>query len=60
MDDATRKTVLVAWQERKQESLLHAFINDRTSVGVLLHVQARLMARHLRGDIDAYPPFVWK
>ena len=60
MDDATRKTVLVAWQERKQEVLTHALIDDRTSVGMLPHIQARLIARHLRGDLDAYPPFLWK
>jgi CRISPR-associated protein Cas1 len=60
MDDGTRKTVLVAWQERKQEVLTHALIDDRTSVGMLPHIQARLVARHLRGDLDAYPPFLWR
>lgn len=60
MDDATRKKVLVAWQERKQEEVTHPFLQERMSVGLLVHVQARLFARHLRGDIDAYPPMLWK
>ncbi|HEY0779547.1 MAG TPA: CRISPR-associated endonuclease Cas1, partial [Gemmatirosa sp.] len=59
MDDATRKTVLVAYQERKQEPLTHPFLGEKTTVGLLPHLQARLLARHLRGDLDAYPPFVW-
>ncbi len=60
MDDATRKTVLVAYQERKQEVITHPFLGEKTSVGLLIHLQARLMARHLRGDLDGYPPFIWK
>ncbi len=60
MDDATRKTVLVAYQERKQETITHPFLDEKTSVGLLIHLQARLMARHLRGDLDGYPPFIWK
>jgi CRISPR-associated protein Cas1 len=60
MDDATRKTVLVAWQERKQDSFRHAFLDEKTSVGLLIHLQARLLARYIRGDLDAYPPLLWK
>ena len=60
MDDATRKEVLVAWQKRKQEEIQHPFIDEKVSVGLLPHVQALLLARHLRGDLDAYPPFLWK
>lgn len=60
MDDDTRKTVLVAWQNRKQDEITHSFLNEKTTVGLLPHLQARLMARRLRGDIDAYPPFIWK
>ena len=58
MDDATRKEVIVAWQERKQEIVEHPFLAEKMPVGVALHCQARLLARHVRGDIDAYPPFV--
>jgi CRISPR-associated protein Cas1 len=60
MDDKTRKTVLVAWQERKQDSITHPFLDERMSLGFLPHLQARLLARYLRGDLDAYPAFLWK
>lgn len=60
MDDDTRKIVLVAWQKRKQEELQHPFLKEKMTVGLLLHIQARLLARHLRGDLDAYPPFFWR
>ena len=60
MDDATRKAVLVAYQKRKQEEIVHPYLNERVTVGLIVHLQARLLARHLRGDLDAYPPFFWK
>ena len=60
MDDETRKTLLVAYQERKQEEILHPFLEEKVTVGLLMHMQALLMARYLRGDMDGYPPFVWK
>ncbi len=60
MDDDVRKTVLVAYQKRKQDEILHPFINEKMTVGLLFHSQALLLARHLRGDLDAYPPFIWK
>jgi len=60
MDDDTRKEVLVAYQKRKQEEIQHPFLGESVSVGLLVHVQAQLMARHLRGDLDGYPPFFWK
>jgi CRISPR-associated protein Cas1 len=60
MSDAARKAVLVAYQKRKQETLQHPFIGEKTTIGLLPHLQARLLARHLRGDLDAYPPFIWK
>lgn len=60
MDDDTRKTVLVAYQKRKQEEILHPFLNEKVTIGLLFHTQALLMARYLRGDMDNYPPFIWK
>lgn len=60
LSEAGRKTVLVAYQKRKQEELTHAVLGEKTSVGLLPHLQALLLARHLRGDLDAYPPFVWR
>jgi CRISPR-associated protein Cas1 len=60
MDDKTRKTLLVAYQERKREVLTHPFLNEPTTVGMLPHLQALLFVRWIRGDLDAYPPFIWK
>jgi CRISPR-associated protein Cas1 len=60
MTDGGRKTVLLAYQTRKQDELLHPFLEERTTVGLVPSIQALLLARHLRGDLDAYPPFVWK
>ena len=59
MDDETRKTVLKAWQARKQEQIMHPFLKERVPFGLIPHLQATLLARHLRGDLDAYPPFFW-
>lgn len=60
LKDDARKTVLVAYQERKREQLHHAFLNEKVDIGLLPYLQAQLLARHLRGDLDAYPPFLWK
>jgi CRISPR-associated protein Cas1 len=60
MTDDTRKTLLVAYQERKQEEILHPFLEEKVTIGLLFHTQALLMARYLRGDLDGYPPFIWK
>jgi len=60
MDDVTRKEVLVSWQKRKQEEVLHPFIQERLPFGLIPHIQATLLARHLRGDLDGYPPFFWR
>jgi len=60
MNDETRKTLLVAYQERKQEEIYHPFIDDKVNIGLLFHVQAMLLARCLHGDLDGYPPFIWK
>jgi CRISPR-associated protein Cas1 len=60
MDDDTRKTVLVSYQKRKQEEIEHPFLKEKIAIGLLPYAQALLMARHLRGDIDNYPPFIWK
>ena len=60
MDDETRKSVLVAYQKRKQDEIMHPFIEEKVTIGLLFHMQALLLARYLRGDLDGYPPFVWK
>jgi CRISP-associated protein Cas1 len=60
MDDETRKEVLVAYQKRKQEEVRHPFLGETVEVGLLPHVQALLLARFIRGDLDGYPPFLWR
>jgi CRISP-associated protein Cas1 len=60
MDDETRKAVLVAYQKRKQDEIYHPFIEEKVTIGLLFHIQALLLARFLRGDLDGYPPFIWK
>lgn len=60
MDAETRKVVLIAYQKRKQEEIVHPFLREKTTVGLLPYLQAALLARHLRGDLDGYPPFLWK
>lgn len=60
LTDDARKTVLVAYQERKREELAHPFIGEKVPIGLLPYLQAQLLARHLRGDLDGYPPFLWK
>jgi len=60
MDDETRKTVLTAYQKRKQDVITHPFIGEKIPLGIAFHVQAQLLARYIRGDIDGYPPFLWK
>ncbi len=60
MTDETRKAVLTAYQARKKEEIMHPFLEETVPVGLLAHVQARILARHLRGDLDGYPPFLWR
>jgi CRISP-associated protein Cas1 len=55
-----RKTLLAAYQKRKQEELLHPVVNEQVPLGLVAHVQARLLARHLRGDIPHYQPFMMR
>lgn len=60
MSGEARKAVLVAYQKRKAEEIVHPFLEEKTTVGLLPYLQAALLARHLRGDLDAYPPFLWR
>lgn len=60
LTDNGRKTVLAAWQERKKQERQHAFLGESVPHGLVPHIQAQLLARHLRGDLDAYPPWFWK
>ena len=60
MSDDTRKTILSAYQQRKKEIIEHPFIKEKVDIGLLFFVQARLMAKFLRDELDAYPPFIWR
>jgi CRISPR-associated protein Cas1 len=60
MTEEARKTVLTAWQKRKQEELEHPYLGEKFEVGLFFHAQALLLARFLRGDMDGYPPFIWR
>jgi CRISPR-associated protein Cas1 len=55
-----RKAVLIAWQERKKRNLRHPFLGETLPLGLVAHIQALLLSRHLRGDLDGYPAFIWK
>lgn len=60
LKDNARKAVLVAYQERKREQIQHAFLGEKVDIGLLPFIQSQLLARHLRGDLDGYPPLLWK
>jgi len=60
LSDDARKTLLTAYQKRKQEEIVHPFLGEKVQIGLLPHLQAMLLARHIRGDMDGYPPFIWK
>ena len=60
LEDSGRKTFLKAWQEKKQEIIKHPFLDEKIEWGMAPYVQAMLLARYLRGDLDEYPPFMWK
>ena len=59
LDEAARRTVLEAYQARKRTELRHGWLDERIPMGLIPQVQAQLLARHLRGDIDTYPAWVW-
>ncbi len=60
LTDDSRRTVLSAWQERTREERQHPFLEEKAPLGLVPYLQAQLLARHLRGDLDAYPPWFWK
>ena len=60
MDDKTRKLVVAEWQNKKKEILTHPFLKEKIEWGMVPYVQAMLLARYLREDLDGYPPFLWK
>jgi len=60
MTDDARKRFLSAWQKRKQETIMHPYLKEKVQWGMVAYAQSMLLSRYLRGDLDAYPPFLWK
>lgn len=60
MESDTRKKILMQWQARKDETLTHPYLNEKITWGLVPHIQAQLLARSIRNDLDEYPPFLWK
>lgn len=60
MDEDTRKTVLSEWQKRKQKEIIHPYLEEKIPIGLLPYVQSMLLSRFIRGDMEDYPPFLWK
>lgn len=60
LSDSARKLILTSWQERKAEQIMHPYLQEKITIGILPHIQARLLAQYVRGALDAYPPMIWK
>ncbi len=60
LTDDARKNFLTVWQQKKKEIITHPFLQEKVEWGLLPYIQAMLLARYIRGDIDDYPPFIWK
>lgn len=60
LKEDSRKKVLTAWQEKKLEEIMHPYLQEKMTIGMLVHIQARLLARFIRGDVEEYYPFLWK
>lgn len=60
LSEQGKRKVLHQWRTRKQDEIQHPFLKEKINIGMILYVQAMLLARVLRGDLDQYPPFVWR
>lgn len=60
LTDEGRRVFLKAWQEKKHDTLTHPYLGEKLSWGLIPYIQASLLTRYIRGDLDAYPPFLWK
>ena len=58
--DAARKQLLQTWQEKKQEIIVHPYLKEKVPWGLIPYIQAQLLSRYIRDDLDGYPPFLWK
>lgn len=60
LKDDARRRFLQEWQKKKCETITHPFLKEKMEWGLVPHIQAKLLARCIRGDIEDYPPFFWK
>lgn len=60
LNDEGVKKVIIAWQKRKQSEIKHPYIHEKMPAGLIPHIQAKLLAKSIRGDIEGYPPFIWR
>ena len=60
LTDEGQKVLLTAWRTHKKEEITHPYLKEKLMRGLVPYVQALLLARHLRGDLEEYPPFLWK
>jgi len=60
MTETARRQLIAAWQKRKKEEIIHPYLKEKVQIGLIPHIQALLLARHLRGDLTHYPPFLWR
>lgn len=60
LNDRGRRVLFERWQKRKREVIMHPFLKEKVPWGLVPCVQSQLLAKHLRGDLDGYPPFLWK
>jgi CRISPR-associated protein Cas1 len=59
MEDSARRTVIAAWQDRKRDERVHPFLGESAPLGLFWQLQALLLKRYMRGDLDGYPPCLW-
>lgn len=60
LKEDARRLVIREWQLRKKEQIMHPFLKEKIEIGLIPYCQAMLLARHMRGDLDGYPPFIWR
>lgn len=60
LKDKAKRKVIQEWQQRKKEIIMHPYLKEKIPIGLIPYCQAMLLARHLRGDLDGYPPFIWR
>ena len=60
LKDKAKRKLIQEWQQRKKEIIMHPYLKEKIPIGLIPYCQAMLLARHLRGDLDGYPPFIWR